>query len=435
MPQLRERLRSERAPLAIHLVVLVLGFVALAIVASREWFFYDDWYFLVKDPSVIWAPHVGHWNTVPALLFRATQGIFGMDYYLPFAIPAILVHLGAVHLVWRITVRVGVRPWLATALSVLLVFLGAGAEAIDWAVQIGFVGALTGLLGVIVLLDRERIGVGRTLAASALVLVSLASSEVCLPFILVAIVNALLRHGWRRSLAVFAVPLAAFATWYLVIGHTDPSTGRARGLGQVLLVPQYAVSMLSDGLGRVFPIPLLGGLVFVTLGVWWLFTLRRTFRGGETTTRIAYLLFLVAPVFALLTGYSRIGGGLDTAASSRYVYVIVMAISPLLALGYDRLTQRAPVLPTVVLVLILAAWNVGGLAIALDKRVLRAESTRVELAHVAALLASRPGCLADDNRPSPQWASDVEVVDVRYWIAQGWYHPAAEIPSTRGCVG
>lgn len=433
MQHLRERLRSERAPLAIHLIVLTIGLVVFSLIASRESFFYDDWYFLVKDPGVIWAPHVGHWSTVPALIFRATQSTFGMDQYLPFAIPAILVHLGAVHLVWRITVRVGVRPWLATAISVVLVFLGAGAEAIDWAVQIGFVGALTGLLGVIVLLDRERVGAGRMAASSALVLISLASSEVCLPFILVAIVIAQLRHGIRRTIAIFAVPLAAFATWYLVIGHTDPNLDRAKGIGQLLQVPQYAVSMLSDGFGRMFPIPVLGSLIFVAMGVWWLFSVQATFHSPHNASRVAYLLFLVAPVFSLLTGYSRIGGGLDTATSSRYVYVIVIAMAPFLALGFDRLTRQAPLFPAVVLVLILAAWNVGGLAIALETRIQRAESTQVELGQAAGRLATEPPCLADGDRPSPQWAAVVEVVDLRYWIARGWYHPATAQSTTPSC--
>ena len=435
MRKLGDLLRSERGPVVVHVAVLIVGFVVLAVVASREWFFYDDWYFLVKDPSVIWAPHVGHWNTVPALILRATQSVFGMDHYLPFAFPAILVHLGAAHLIWRITIRIGVRPWLATAFTGLLVFLGSGAEAIDWAVQLGFVGAVTGLLGVIIILDRERIGFGRIVAASALVLLSLASSETCLPFILVAIVIALLRHGLRPTLAVFAIPLAVFLTWYLTIGHTDPNIGRAHGLGQVLQVPQYAVAMLSDGLGRMFPIAVLGGLVFVALGVWWLFSVRETFRSPDPSARVAYLLLLVAPLFALLTGYSRIGGGLQTASSSRYVYVIVIAIAPLLALGFDRLTRRAPVLPAVVLVVIVTAWNVGGLAIALETRIQRADSTRVELAQVAALLATRPDCLPDADRPSPQWAAVVEVVDLKYWIAKGWYDPAAVAPSTRGCSG
>lgn len=183
----------------------------------------------------------------------------------------------------------------------------------------------------------------------------------------------------------------------------------------------------------MFLIAVLGGLVFVTLGDWSLFTVRETFRSPDPFRRVAYRLLLVAPLFAMLTGYSRIGGELESASSSRYVYVI--AIAQTLALGFDRLTRRASVLPAVVLVVIVTVRNVGGLAVALNTRTQRTDSTRVELAQVDALLETRPDCLSNGDRPSPQWAAVVEVVDLKYWIAQGWYDRTAVVPSTRGCTG
>jgi len=419
MLELRERLTSEAAPLAIHLVVLAAGFVVFAVVAARGWFFYDDWYFVTVQPDAIWGPHVGHWNTVPALVFLATQSIFGMDLYLPFAIPAILAHLAAVHLIWRMMVRTTVRPWLATAFSVLLTFLGAGTEALAWAVQIGFVGAITGMLGTLMLLDRRPVTVGRGTAASALALLSLASSGVALPFIPVAMTLSWLRHRFLRTLAIFAVPLAGFAAWYLLQGRTAPGDDRASGLSELLAVPQFAVSMLSDGFGRMFPLVMLGGLVFVALGVWWIFTIR----SAEATTIPAYLVFLVAPIFAVLTAYSRVGSGLSTATSSRYVYVIAITIAPLMALCLDRAARRWPVAPAAVLVLILAAWNMGGLTGALVERTHRVDSTRMDLAETAAAIRAHPTCLDASERPSPEWAPDVTVEDVRRWVERGWYHP------------
>jgi len=429
MRLLRERLTSENAPLVVHLLVLATGFVVFALTAARGWFFYDDWYFLTLQPDVIWSPHVGHWNTVPALVFVAIQRMFGMDHYLPFAVPAILAHLGAVHLVWRIMLRAKVRPWLATAFSVLLTFLGAGAEALAWAVQIGFVGAITGMLGVVMLLDSRRLTLRRGVLTSALVLLSLASSGVAVPFIPVAVALAWLRHGVLRMVAVFIAPLSAFVIWYLLQGRTASAQGRASGLAEVLAVPEYAVSMLSDGFGRMFPIVVVGGLVFIALGVWWIFTIR----SAETTAISAYLLFLVAPTFALLTGYARIGTGLSTATSSRYVYVVVISIAPLMALCLDRATRRMPVAPAAALVLIVAAWNIGGTAVALIERIHRVDSTRVELGETAALIRADPRCIDADERPSPQWAPDVTVGDVQRWVEQDWYHPAP-VPARR-CDG
>ncbi|MFC5791828.1 hypothetical protein EDM22_17120 [Agromyces tardus] len=411
---------SSNAPLVAHLVVLATGFVVFSLIAARGWFFYDDWYFLTSQSDVIWSPHVGHWNTVPALLFLGIQRVFGMDHYLPFAMPAILAHLAAVHLIWRITLRATVRPWLATAFSVLLTFLGAGAEALAWAVQIGFVGAITGMLGVVVLLESRRITLLRGVLTSALVLLSLASSGVAVPFIPVAIAIAWLRHGVLRTIAVFTAPIIAFVVWYLLRGQAAPMPDRASGFAETFAVPEYAVAMLSDGLGKVFPLAVIGGIVFIALGVWWIFTIRSV----EPAAIPAYLLFLVAPVFALLTGYTRIGAGLDTATSSRYVYVVVISVAPFMALCFDRASRRSPVAPAAALVLIVAAWNIGGMAVAMTERIQRVDGTRAELAATAATLRADPDCLAGDERPSPQWAPDVTVGDVRRWIDHGWYHPA-----------
>lgn len=419
MPRIRDWLSAPGAPLVAHLVVLATGLIAFVLVAARSWFFFDDWYFLALDPEQIWKPHVGHWNTVPALVFLAIQRLFGMDHYLPFAVPAILAHLGAVHLVWRISVRVGVRPWLATAFSALLTFLGAGAEALAWAVQIGFVGAVVGMLGVVVLLDRQRLSLGRGASVATVLLLSLASSGVALPFVPAAFALAWLRHGLLRAAAVFVVPLSAFLAWYLALGRPGGGVGPWAGLESLARVPEYAVAMLSDGFGRMFPIIVLGGLVFTALGVWWIFTIRLA-RPNEMA---AYLLFLVAPTFALVTATARAEGGLDTATSSRYVYVIVISIAPFMAMCFDRATRRATSGPAVALVLVIAVWNLGGLAVALDQRVDRVDSTRTELEAAAAAIDAVPDCLDADARPSPRWAPDVTVEDLRRWIDRGWYHP------------
>lgn len=407
------------APSVVHLGVLGVGLCFFAVAAARGWFFYDDWYFLRQRPEAVWEPHVGHWNAVPALVFLGVQRVFGMDHYLPFALPAILAHLGAVHLVWRLMLRASVRPWVATAVSVLLTFLGAGAEALAWAVQIGFVGAITAMLGAVLLLDRERLGVGRGVAVAVLALLAVASSGTSLPFLLVAFAISWLRHGGVRTVAVFAVPVAAAVGWFLVEGSAAGAPARATGLAELLTVPQYAVSMLTDGLGRVFPVATLGGLVAVALAVWWVFTCR----SGERVTLAARLLFLAAPVFALLTGWSRVGHGLETATSSRYVYVVVVSVTPLMALGLDRLTRSVPTGPVVAIVLLVAAWNVGGAALALVERAHRVDQTRSELATAASVIRADPRCLADDARPSPQWAPDVTIADLRAWLGRGWYHP------------
>jgi hypothetical protein len=427
---LRDRLRSPNAPLVAHVAVLALALIAFLVVSARESFFSDDWFYVTQQQNILWAPHVGHWDTVPVLIFLAIQRVFGMDHYLPYAVPSILAHLGVVHLIWRISVRVGVRPWMATAFGVLLTFLGAGAESIDWAVQVGFVGAMTGLLGAILLLEKPGITRRRGGIVALLVLLSLASSEVAIAFIVVAVVLSWIRHGLPRTIAVFVVPFVAFLTWYLIFGRRDPSYGRASGVAQILQVPQFAIDIFTVGVGRMFPVVALGGLLIVAVAIWWIFSLRSGMSGMAMP---AYLLFAAAPIFAMLTGFSRVGNGFATATSSRYVYVVVIAMTPLLALGYDRLTRRVSLAPAIAVILILALWNVGGLAIALNTRIARADSTKAQLATTAATLRADPNCLDAGDLPSPQWAPNVLVGDVSRWLREGWYHPAAVEPDLTHC--
>lgn len=423
----QDRRRAVSPPLVVHLGVLAVGFAVLAGVAARAWFFYDDWYFLRQLPQAAWAPHVGHWNAVPALVFTGIQRVFGMDHYLPFAVPAILAHLVVVHLLWRLMLRATVRPWLATAFSALLTFLGAGAEALGWAVQVGFVGAIAAMLGAVVLVDRVPLTTRRGVAAAGLALLAVASSGTALPLLLVAVLLTAVRHGAARTAAVLGLPVAVAATWYLTVGRQGPAPGRPSGLVEWLEVPQFAVTMLTDGFGRMFPVAVLGAVVVIALGTWWLFTLDPV---GDATLA-ARLLFVAAPVFALATGCSRIGLGSEGATASRYVYLVVVCLTPLMALGLDRLTRRAATGPAVVLVLLVAAWNTGGLALAMSERIRRVDTTRAELAESAARIRAGAACLADDERPSPQWAPDVTVADVRAWLERGWYHPddvAAPVP-------
>lgn len=431
---LLDRLRAPNAPIIVHYLVLVCGFLFFSLVAVRSWFFYDDWYFLRASPNILWDPHVGHWNTVPVLFFQAIQWLFGMDHYLPFAIPAILVHLTVVHFLWRIALRSGVRPWIATAISVLVTLLGAGSEALVWAVQIGFVGAIAGMLGCILVLDTPRLTVRRGIAASALVLASLATSGVAFPFILVAVILAVIRHGLLRTAGLFSVPIFCWVIWFLLSGHSAASVGRANGIGQLLLVPQFAITMVTEGLGNLFPVTVLGSIIFVALAIWWLFTLHTSaFRSTDKKTLVPYLLFIAAPAFALLTGYSRIGLGLGTATSSRYVYVTVICIMPLMVLGLNRLTRSVSLIPVVVIVLIVAAWNLVPMATGFAERIHRTDSTRAQLAETAAVIRAYPGCLPAGLRPSPQWAPDATIDDLEAWIAHGWYNPKPVPTTTPGC--
>ena len=99
--------------------LLVAGAILVAF-ARRLYFFGDDWdYLLNRGTSAIglFAPHNEHWSTLPILLFRGLFATFGLDHYLPYALPVIVTHLVLSALVYLVLVRLGCSraPALAAA--------------------------------------------------------------------------------------------------------------------------------------------------------------------------------------------------------------------------------------------------------------------------------------------------------------------------------
>lgn len=405
--------RRFARPETVHYLTLALGGVVLLVAATQGWLFYDDWAFLVPSQEhLIWEPHVGHWSTVPFLLFLGVREVFGVDALLPFAVPVIIAHLAFAHAIWRFSRRVGVAPWIATAVGALVVFFGAGSENLPWAFQVGYIGAMALVMIVILRLLRPRLTLVDGMLIPVLALVALASSGTALPLLLIAAVIGWTRHGFVRSFALFAVPAAAYLTWYVafVLGLSSP--GRASGWSALLgAVPEYAIAMLSDGVGRAFPIAILGPLIVAATGVWAVLT----FADAPRRARPAYLLFLAAPVFALLTAYARAGLGIETATSSRYLYFVVPVMLPLMSLALTTVVRRSRLRMSavVVLIAIVVVYNLGGLAGSVLKRSDRSADAHRIMSAVLALSPEYDDLDEISRVPAGgSWAPDVTVGDV-----------------------
>ena len=145
-----------------HVLTLVGAFAFWAWWDRGLWFFGDEWDFLAQrglwhlpaNPASIWFPHNEHWSTLPILLWRALFNIFHLSSYWPYIVPVLVLHAGIMHLSWRLSLRAGVPAGVATAAVGLLGFLGAGAENLTWAFQVGFVGSVFFGLVAMDLLDR-----------------------------------------------------------------------------------------------------------------------------------------------------------------------------------------------------------------------------------------------------------------------------------------
>ena len=142
-----EESSGRRGWLWIHLASLAVGVVVLLYANRNQWFWYDEWDFIARrglhDPQwSLWRSHNGHWSTLPILAYRTLLYFFGVRTYWPFIGLLVVLHLLLAHVLWRVMLRVGVTPFVATGLAAVFIVLGSGNANIVWAFQIGFVGSM-----------------------------------------------------------------------------------------------------------------------------------------------------------------------------------------------------------------------------------------------------------------------------------------------------
>lgn len=199
----------------------------LALMASRVWFFADDWDFLltrgtIRGESRGWfEPHNGHWSTAVIAIYRTLFAAVGIRHYEAYAAVLIALHVGVCVLVYLVLQQVQVAPWPAAALTSMVVFCGVGAQALVWTAPMELVGAL--LFGLAAILVVLRSGYGRAAIGGVwvLLIVALMFSGGGIPSVCLVTVFAACQGGFRRGIQVVSVPAAAFVLWYLLIGHTD----------------------------------------------------------------------------------------------------------------------------------------------------------------------------------------------------------------------
>ncbi len=244
-----------RQPTTWHLLSLIASAALLVVLARSQWFYFDEWAFLVPDNgSSLFAPHVGHWSTSPILITHALRAVFGVNTYWPYILLALAIHLALCHLVWRLSLRAGVNPWIATALSFMLMVLGAGAENILWAFQIGFMGAMLLGLIVIALVDRPQLSRRAFIAVIVLSVWSLTFSGTAIPMLLAAGLVSLARRGVRTTIILFSPAAVVYLAWYAIFmrGQGSPyGVGSLTNFGVDL--PQYLGHYFIDGLCKVLP--------------------------------------------------------------------------------------------------------------------------------------------------------------------------------------
>jgi hypothetical protein len=394
----------------VHLLSLVGAAGALLLAVRGQWFFGDEWAFVQQrdlgdDPvGALLEPHNEHLSLLPVLLYRALLAGFGLHTYWPYIAVVLGLHLVAAHLLWRVALRAGARPVTATSLALLMALLGSGGENLLWAFQAGFVGSLTAGLGALLLVDHPGPVRWRDAAAVLLCLASLACSGVGLAAVGTVVLAVLLRRrSLRQAAAVAAVPAVLYLAWFARFGLG------ARGAEEVPPLPPLGLAAVPrfafDGLANAAEVGtgLRGAGAVLVLALAALLVRRPALLSGRSAIAVACAGGALA--FFVLTGISRVAFGVEQARVSRYVYVGVLLLLPLAALGLDVLLERLrrPGLVVVPVVLALVSINVAVLFNAADRTRVREQSIRGVVLASAQLVRDGETCCR--ARPTPRSAA------------------------------
>jgi hypothetical protein len=358
----------------------------LILVLDRDrWFLYDEWAFpsLIHPLAVrgawtrfLFAPYINHWIGLPNLVWEALYRVVGFRAYLPFLLPALAAHLANVAMVRVVLLRVGVRPWSATAAALLVLLTGAGAGNLAFAWQMGFLGSVMFGLGQLLLTDHEGALDWRDAGGLLLGLLGLMCTGVAPAFVFLAGANLALRRRWAAA-AIAVLPLAAiFLAWYAAFGHRDlagqppPDLTAAR----LAVLPPFIWKGLTAslegmaGIPGIGPVALPAALVAAAL-------LRVAPRAAGSS--LPWAMALAAVAFFGITGFGRAANGPQFAAESRFLYVGILLLLPLVAWLADR-SMRAPagvVIWAAVLAWALAA-NLGAMYALIHDQTVRGEGLR-----------------------------------------------------------
>jgi len=411
-------------PTRVHVASLVVGFVVLLVLGRDQWFAYDDWSILHSTYS-LWASHQGHWTTIPTLLFQALRDTVGLRSYLPYLCLALLAHLAIVHLVWRIALRAGVTPWVATGFACATVLLGSGAENLFWAFQVGYMGAVAVALVVVLLVDRARLGFGLSIMAATIAVLALPFSGTALAVLLAAAVLSWVRRGFLRTVAIFAPAGIVYVGWYLLVGRVDDNGLGVHGVQWVTRAPLFLATIFGAGYGEFTGLVFLGPAVAIGL-VAWLIVARKRWLGREA---IAYVLILAAFVFAALSSITRGGGELSAAGSQRYVYVIVMLSLPTMELALSAVARRRRewLVAAVVAVSAVGVVNATLAVIRSSEQGVVEQTIKRQYSAAAFLIARDPTAYPPGAQPVLVGAPDVTVADIREEVA---HHLVDLVPFT-----
>jgi hypothetical protein len=249
--------------------------------------------------------------------------------------------------------RAAVDGWVATCACAVFAAAGTGFENLinAWQTQLILPLAL-GLAAIVVAPESGRRFTARDAVAAAMLTAAVMSSGVALPMLVAVGLVLVVRRDLRIAALTLVVPLVAYGWWYLAYG---------RPAGQVAdpapdAIPRFIWHGLADALGDVARLDVIGAVVVIAVVGWVAYRLVR--HGFERDLTVPLALAIAAVAFLAGTGYRR-GNLISTGpAQSRYAYVTVALVLPLIARAGQGLLRgsrgRRVLLAVVTIALVIA---------------------------------------------------------------------------------
>jgi hypothetical protein len=346
-----------RAPIYVFAVVEAIALVVFWWLGRKQWFFLDEWDYLVTrdggSVADLFTSHNEHWTTIPIVLYRMLWNVFGLRTYLPYQLMTLVAHLAVAWLVFLLIRRANVNPWIATAGATLFALFGAGAQNVIWAFQITFLGAIAFGLAQLALAYHDGPVERRDGYALIAGLLALMFSGVALTILVVVGLTMLLRRGWKVALLQTLPLLVVYGTWFVFYGR-DAGNGAPRSTPSEVL--QFAWQGWKGTYRELGNLPGLGIVIFAVMVVGLAgFVVERGPRRALHDGALPLSMLAGSVIFMVTAGLTRVNlVGPAFGSTSRYLYVVAALSVPALALALDTLARRWHVVFPIALVLLLA---------------------------------------------------------------------------------
>jgi hypothetical protein len=395
--------------------VLLLAAAILWDTAGDQSFARDEWQMILdRDLSLdgLLRPHNDQVAVLPAILWHTLIPVLGLGAYEPYLALHIAANVACGVLVF-VYVRRRLGPSAGIAAAAVLVLLGPAWETIAWPFMGAFIASAAFGVAALLALDREnRRG---DLMAAGFVLLSIASSNVGLPFAVAAAAQVIAARTdwWRRLLRVLAVPVALYAIWRLayrddIATYHDELPPKPRTLHLIEETPRFAFDLFAFGVGAVSGLS--AGFRFALAAAAILAIVIRLLR-PRPLAPAAWAALAFAATYAAGIAYSRYGvAGPET---SRYAYVTGVAV---LLLAATFLPRPAPGRRIAAVILALAGLAVlsnltdlrRGDQIRNESVSVRAALLGVELARDRVDAAYHPPLLPENRIPAGPYLDAVD---------------------------